>query len=182
MSQRQRGLLIMDASVLIDLCTADPSVSTLISEHIGQVHVPLPLLREEIDQLTESDCTDLGIVAVEPSLAVAAEAAERRAGLSFHDRVCLLLAREKGWTCVTNDRALRRACADEGVPVLWGLEAIALLVDLGALPSPAAAELGHAIRAANPAFITERILTSFLERIARGAPKRKRKSRKRGEK
>ncbi len=111
MGRSRKGLLIMDANVLIDLCEADRTVIRLISDHVGQVHVPLPVLREEIDQIDEAEYADLGIVPVDPPLQTATEAAVRRAGLSFHDHLCLLLARDNGWTCVTNDGRLRRECA-----------------------------------------------------------------------
>jgi len=81
----------MDANVLIDLCEADRTVIRLISDHVGRVHVPLPVLREEIDQIDEGEWADLGIVPVDPPLPTAAEAATRRSGLSFHDHLCLLL-------------------------------------------------------------------------------------------
>jgi predicted nucleic acid-binding protein len=178
MGRRRRGILIMDASVLIDLCAADRTLIALISDQLGPVHVPLPLLREEVQDIAESDCAELGIVAVEPSLEMIVDATSRRGGLSFHDRICLLLAQDHGWTCVTNDAALRRACGEAGVAVLWGLEVVALLVEEGALPAADAAEVGRAIRAANP-YITERVLHAFLERIGAGeGPTRRRRRRK----
>src|SRR5712691_10948386 len=108
MGRSRTGLLIMDASVLIDLCEADRTLIRIISDHVGQVHVPLPVLREEVEQIDESEYTELGIVPVDPPLQTAIDAAGRRAGLSFHDHLCLLLARDNGWTCVTNDGRLRR--------------------------------------------------------------------------
>ena len=126
----RRPLLLMDANVLIDFCDADVTVIPLVSKHIGQVHVPRPILDDEVEQSGELDWTELEIIAVEPSLAVVSEAAANpRAGLSFHDTLCLLLARDNGWTCVTNDARLRRECVTERVPTLWGFELLALLVE-----------------------------------------------------
>lgn len=159
----------MDANVLIDLCEADRSVVRLLSDRVGKVHVPLPVLRDEVDPVDEAECADLGIVPVEPPLSMAVEAAKRRAGLSFHDHLCLLLARERGWTCVTNDGRLRRECAAECVPILWGLEAVALLVDGGALTAEAAEDVGLAIQRANPRYITEAVLETFRRRIGAAA-------------
>jgi len=172
----------MDANVLIDLCEADRTIIRLVSDHISRVHVPLPVLREEVDQIDEAECADLGIVPIEPSLETAMAAATRRAGLSFHDHLCVLLARDHGWTCVTNDGRLRRECTAEEVPVLWGLETVALLVDGGALTAVAAEEIGRAIQRANPRFITDDVIAGFLERIGlapkkmgpRKVPKKKR--------
>ncbi|MGI5862446.1 MAG: hypothetical protein ACOX6T_10375 [Myxococcales bacterium] len=160
----ERSLLI-DANVLIDLCEADRTVIRLISQHVGQVLVPLPVLREEVDQIDEAECPDLGIVLIEPSLQTAAEAATRRGGLSFHDHLCLLLARDKGAACVTNDRRLRRECAAENVPVRWGLETVALLVDVGALTPEAAEEIGDAVQQASSQFITDPVIERFHARI-----------------
>jgi hypothetical protein len=171
MGRSRRALLIMDANVVIDFCEADRTVIRLISDHIGKVHVPLPVLREEVDQIDEAECADLGIVAVEPPLQTAADAAVRRAGLSFHDHLCLLLARDNGWTCVTNDGRLRRECAAENIPVLWGLETVALVVDAGVLTAAAAEEIGRATQRANPRFITAEVIAGFLERIGLSAKK-----------
>jgi hypothetical protein len=168
MERSPKGLLIMDANVLIDFCEADRTVIRLISQHVGQVHVPLPVLREEVDQLDESECADLGIIPVDPPLQTAIDAAARRSGLSFHDHVCLLLARDNGWTCVTNDGRLRRECATENVPVLWGLETVALLVEGAVLTAVAAEEIARAVQRANPRFITDDVLQRFLVRIGAG--------------
>lgn len=164
----KKPLLIMDANVLIDLCAADRTVIRLISDHVGRVHVPLPVLFEEVEQIDEAEYADLGIAPVDPPLQTATEAAGRRAGLSFHDHLCLLLARDNGWTCVTNDGRLRRECAAEKVPVLWGLETVALLVDRGVLDAKAAEEIGRGVQRANPRFITEVVIDRFLERIGVG--------------
>ncbi|MBI5544455.1 MAG: hypothetical protein HY901_11230 [Deltaproteobacteria bacterium] len=94
MEHSHKGLLIMDANVLNDLCEADRTVIRLISEHVGQVHVPLPVLQEEVDQIDESECADLGIVLVDPPLQTAIDAAARRAGLSFHDHLWEARSRE----------------------------------------------------------------------------------------
>ena len=176
-----KGLLIMDANVLIDLCEADRTVIRLISDHVGQVHVPIPVLREEVDQIDEAEYAELGIVPVDPPLQTATDAAARRAGLSFHDHLCLLLARDNEWTCVTNDGRLRRECTAEKVPVLWGLETVALLVDGGVLTAKAAAEIGRAIQRANPKFITDGVIEGFLERIGSAGKKKVRRKKRKGD-
>jgi hypothetical protein len=172
MERTRGGLLIMDANVLIDLCAADRTVIRLISEHVGRVHVPLPVLEQEVSQIDASEYDVLEIAPVDPPLQTATAAAQRRAGLSFHDHLCLLLARDNGWTCVTNDRRLRIECATENVDVLWGLETVALLVDRGVLVAGAAEEIALAIQAVNPKFITAAVIAGFRERIG-FAPKSK---------
>jgi len=165
MGSSRRTFLLMDANVLIDFCDSDRTVLSLISKHLGTVHVPLPILLEEVDQFKDFDWTELGIIGVDPSLEIVTLAAQRRAGLSFHDHLCLLLARANGWTCVTNDGRLRRECATEGIATLWGLEVVALLVEDGALPAKAAEAVGRSIQSANPKFITPQVLDRFLKRI-----------------
>lgn len=156
----------MDANVLIDFCEADRTILRLVSEHIGPVHVALPILREEVQSLlADDDHAELGIVSVEPSLEVATEAARKRTGLSFYDQLCLILARDNGWTCVTNDGRLRRECESVKVPVLWGLETVALLVDAQVLPVQDAERIGRTIQRSNPRFITDKVIRGFLERI-----------------
>src|SRR6266542_495350 len=105
---RTRGLLIMDASVLIDFCDTDPTVLKLISNNVGQIHAPSPMLHEEVEPLADTSWDDLGLIEVHPTLDMATAAAARRAGLSFYDHLCLLMARDNGWTCVTNDGRLRQ--------------------------------------------------------------------------
>jgi len=41
MASQPAGLLIPDANVLIDYCAADSAILTLISRHVGQIHVPV---------------------------------------------------------------------------------------------------------------------------------------------
>jgi predicted nucleic acid-binding protein len=167
--------LLMDANVLIDLLKADRALFKLISGHVGRLHVPLPVLREDVKQIAEQDCAELGIVPVEPSLDIVVRAAVRRSGLSFHDHMCLLLARENGWICVTNDGRLRRECSSEHVAVAWGLEVIAGVVDAGGLTAPQAAKMARAIQRANPRFITDKVVSAFLERVGLGRKPRRRR-------
>ena len=48
--------------------------------------------------------------------------------LSFQDRACLMLSQEMGWTCVTNDQKLKKACTHEQVSTLGGFGLLNLLV------------------------------------------------------
>ena len=156
-------LLIVDACVLIDLCDTDRSVLTLLSRYVGDVYVATPVLAE-VQQLDESEALTLGIKLVEPSFEMTAEAAATRGPLSFADRLCFLLAKERAWTCVSNDRRLRRTCEEGSVPVLWGLELLALLVDNGSLPATSASDIAQRVCTANR-FIGDAVLGRFLARI-----------------
>src|SRR3990172_755989 len=133
MRRSRRTSFLLDANVLIDFSHAGFEILRVLADGVGRLHVPLPVLREEVDPSGEEDWPALGVTVVEPDLSIAAAAATRRPGLSFHDHLCLLLARAQGWTCVTNDGRLRRECQAEGIPVCWGLELVTLAVEAGGL-------------------------------------------------
>ena len=160
-------ILLFDANVLIDLYDADSSIFRVVSDSVGPVHVVLPVF-EEVGQIDEAEAEALGLTLVEPDLAHFAAAAELSRRLSEEDRICLVVAREEGWTCVTNDRALRRECDAARVEVIWGLELLALTVEAGACRRPAAAALARAIAENNPTHITAAVLERFLRRIGEG--------------
>jgi hypothetical protein len=101
-------LLLVDADVLIDYALADASILGLAARHVGSVHVVRSVL-DEVTQLRPSDCSRLGIEVVEPSLDQLLKAAEVRGRLSFNDRLSLIVAHDQGWTCISNDRALRKS-------------------------------------------------------------------------
>lgn len=162
---RTRSGLLLDASVLIDYAKADVSILELVARHVAPVRIALPLL-DEVDQFTRSDCERLGILIEEPSLDQLLQAAAQRGGpLSFQDRLCIIVAHASGWTCVSNDKSLRRECDRIGVPVLWGLELMVQLVDRGQLTPKQASKTAQAIGSANPRYITKGVLTRFETRV-----------------
>jgi hypothetical protein len=103
---------------------------------------------------------------VEPTLAQATEAASPNGRLSFQDRTCLVVCRDNGWTCVSNDKALRRSCDAVGVAVRWGLELMLELVQGGHLPAEDADDAAERIHRANPVFLNATILAAFREKLA----------------
>ena len=156
-------LLVFDACVLIDFAKADTTILTLVSRHVGEVHVATPVF-EEVEDIDPSMAASFGIKLYEPSLEIAAAAAATRGRLSFPDRLCLAIAKEEGWTCVSNDKQLRSHCAAEKVPVLWGFEVLALVVEARALTPAAARDLALQI-AANNTRIGRQVLLRFFSRI-----------------
>jgi len=163
----RRKLMIMDACVLIDFIKAERAVLELVVKHIGPLHVTSPVVDEvnEIDD--ENELVELGLNIVEPEIEDAYAAAGRSGPLSFEDRLCLLTAKRHGFTCVTNDKNLRKSCEQEGVPLLWGLELVAELHKVGGIPGKEAETLAQAIRRSNPKHITEKIVSRFVELIRR---------------
>ena len=159
----RRRLLVLDACVLIDLSHVDRDVLTDVCRSVGQVHVPRPVF-DEVDQVDETTAQDVGLVIVEPELDDLLEAARvPRGALSFQDKLCILVAQRNGWTCVSNDKPLRHECTSRGVPVLWGLEMLAL-----AVPSVAVSELegaAWAIHAKNPRYVPKKLVGEFITKL-----------------
>ncbi len=159
------GFLLVDANVLVDYQSADLEILSLVSQHIGPVYIVSTVLAE-VDGLDEWECERLGLHVVEPTLAQATEAASPNGRLSFQDRTCVVVCRDNGWTCVSNDKALRRACGGVGVAVRWGLELMLDLVEVGHLPVATAAEAAERMHGANPVFLNATILAAFREKLA----------------
>lgn len=159
-------LLIVDADVLIDYVGADLSMLGTVSRNVGQVHIAGVVL-QEVDGLDANACAAHDLVVVEAGHLVLNEAAARRGQLSFEDWVSLLLAKENGWTCVTNDKALRRTCADADVDVRWGLEVMLDLLKIDAALHDDVVSVATAIHERNRTHITADILAKFVTRAGR---------------
>lgn len=167
------ALFIVDANVLIDYADSDRTVLALVSRHLGTVHVPEDIV-DEVQQMSRSDYDALGLRIVSPSNAQYTQAGQPLPGLSFVDRLCFIMARDAGWTCVSNDAPLRKACVSSKVPVLWGLEPMLLLVDGGHLSPDVAVGVAQAIRSANPRYITAAVVEAFERKLtSRKRPPRK---------
>lgn len=159
----------MDASVLIDYCAADRTVLRSISEHVGRLVVPSIVLAE-VDALDEAACGELALDIVEPPMEMLLGADERPRGLTVEDFVCLKMAHENAWTCVTNDGRLRAQCEELRVAIMWGLEPMAALVKDGHLSVEEARATAEAIHESNPYFITREIVDRFIAKLTRGNP------------
>jgi len=160
-----RRFLILDACVIIDFVEVDRTLFKIVRDAVGVVHVATRVLHNEVTKLDASDVEALGVKLVTPSLAMMSEAALAGGGLSPRDWVCVLLAEERGWTCVSNDKRMRAECTRRSVDVLWGLELIAMAVEAGALPATAAGDVGREICRLNPR-MTAAVLAAFLKRVA----------------
>lgn len=159
--------LVLDACVLIDFCKVDKTILSVVCEHVGAIHVPSPVLNE-VDQLTEDEAAELGIVVVDPALEQLVAAGVRRGGLSFEDGLCVIMARDLSWTCVSNDGAVRKACELQSVPVLWGLEMMGMAVAVGGLGLGEAEQAAWAIHRDNKLFVTEEIVRRFIKKVRKG--------------
>lgn len=157
-------LLIVDANVLIDYANSDPGVLTSVSLHIGPIQVPSVVL-DEVGQLSEDDCESLGLIVLEEPVEILLAAGEKRGALSFEDHVCLLLAKENDWICVSNDKPLHKACGKEKVAVKWGLRLMIELVEMELMDKRAAIDIAKAIQVSNPTHITPEIIEEFTKII-----------------
>ncbi|EIJ80122.1 hypothetical protein PB1_07172 [Bacillus methanolicus PB1] len=165
MGTKKQRFLILDANILIDFFKCDPMIIKLICTYVGQIYLASPVLNE-VKEISDSDCLELGITLVEPELEqIMLAATEKRCPLSFQDRLCLILAKDNGWTCVTNDKPLRRECVSDGVPLIWGIELLCMLVESGGLPFLHTKEIILRIKQNNPKYITEDIVQRAFVRL-----------------
>lgn len=158
-------LLVVDANVLIDYVKIDSSILSLAAQHLGDIHVPSVIL-DEVCQLNEADCEQLGLIVIEEPLEILSAAAENRGRLSFEDHVCLLLAQKEGWICVSNDKPLHRACSEEKIEVFWGLRLMLELVERNFLDKQTATTTALQIHMTNPRHITLEIIETFNKKLS----------------
>lgn len=156
-----RTVLLADADVLIDYRESELGVLELVVQHVGRVVVLAPVL-SEVHGVTKTQCASLGLEVIEVETEQMLRAAEVESSVSFNDRLCLVACRDEGWTCVTNDGALRRLCKQHGVQTRFGLGLMVDLVAEGALTKRRAVMVARQIQAANPLHVNERVLTRFL--------------------
>lgn len=164
MGTNKLRFLILDANILIDFFKCDKTIIKLINTYVGQIYLATPVLNE-VQEISESECIELGITLVEPELDQVMIAAEMRGPLSFQDHLCLILAKDRNLTCVTNDKPLRKECEYEGVPLIWGIELICILVEYGGLPSLHAKDIILRIQLNNPRYITDDIVNKAFLRL-----------------
>ena len=157
-------VLLTDADVLIDYRESEIKILELVVQHMGRVVVLAPVL-DEVQGVTPAQCAQLGIEVVEVETEQLVRATEVESRVSFNDRLCLVACREEGWTCVTNDGALRRLCERHGVTTRFGLGLMVDLVAAGVLTRRRAMAVARQIQASNPLHINERVIQRFLEAL-----------------
>ena len=155
---------VIDANVLIDYADSDPSILTLFSKSIGTIHI-IPDVLEKVEQLNMKELCRLGLVIAEPTLEQYLEAGQNIPGLAFDDKLCLILSRDNHWTLISNDKALRSACKNANISLLWGLELMLPLVEKDLLPPSLAQKTAARIHAINPGFVNQQIIEHFANKI-----------------
>lgn len=158
-------LLVLDASVLIDIADVRLELLSTVRMSLGRTAVPAPVLHE-VDQIDRGCCASLGLEVVEPTLGQLAEAAAPLAGLSEEDMICLIIARDSGGICVTSDGALFNTCGRLGIPCWRGLRLLLKLAECGALEVRTAIAVVRDIRAIN-VYVTPDMVRAFaIEALA----------------
>ena len=153
-------VLLADADVLIDYRDAALEILELVAAHMGRLVVLAPVL-EEVRGLGAAECAQLGMEVVAVETDRLAQASEVETRVSFNDCLCMVACREEGWTCVTNDGALRRLCRRHGVKTRFGLGLMVDLVAAGALPRRRALAVARRMQRSNPLHINEGVVERF---------------------
>ncbi|MBO7485609.1 MAG: hypothetical protein J6T84_06060 [Spirochaetaceae bacterium] len=149
---------ICDANVLIDYSKSDISIITKIAEYYEQVCVP-DIILQEVGTISDEEAAKLGITIVETPLEL-----EEIPSLSYQDRTCLYYVKKHKWTCLTNDKALRKNCIEAGGTVVWGLEMLLKLVDIDLITKTHAEKIAKRIHQVNPE-INDEILQDFMAKL-----------------
>lgn len=163
-------VLLADADVLIDYRESELDILKLVVQHIGRVVVLAPVL-DEVQGVTPTQCRQLGIEVVEIMTEQLLQASEGESRVSFNDYLCLIACRDEGWTCVTNDGALRRLCQRHGVATRFGLGLMVDLVAVGVLTRRRALAIARQIQTSNPIYINERVITRFRAALVATIPR-----------
>ena len=159
-------ILLADADVLIDYRDSDLEMLKLIAQHVGPVAVLSPVL-DEVHGVSRADCARLSISVVEVATGRLLRAGVVDSSVSFNDRLCFVVCDEESWTCVTNDRALRRLCERHGVRTRFGLRLMVDLVEFGAITAERAMSIASKMHESNPLHINERVIARFTNALDR---------------
>ena len=100
--------------------------------------------------MADTDPESLGILLAGPSLEQAFEAANDESVLSDQDCLSLIMARDNGWICATNEKVLYSRCQTEGVAAIRGLTIMLELHRIGQLTFDEAMETVNSIHATHP--------------------------------
>ena len=172
MGDKLTAVYLVDANVLIDYLNSDISILTIYSKEIGQIYIPVDVL-DRVKQMDTGDCNRLNLKIVEPTIEQYLEAGPKVRGLAFDDRICLVLAKENKWTCITNDKQLRATCEKYGISVVWGLEIMLPLVEKELIEPTDALHIAKDIHESNPFFVNKIILKRFEDKIGKIIRKKK---------
>jgi hypothetical protein len=156
-------VLITDACVLIDYAKSAKDVLRILTRSV-RVVVPRILLVEEVHDLTVDEAVSLGLEIVDAPIEMLDEATRMPRPLSNYDWLCLILARDNSWICVSNDKRLRAECNSIGVDVQWSLDPVLMLVRQNKISKQHAEKTVRAMAKQNR-FIGTHVVARFISRI-----------------
>ena len=119
MTTKSEGLLL-DANVLIDLLDSDFSVLSDVKKHVAEIFVLRDIFTNELPDLSEPDCHEVGLVIINPKKHVSKASETKLGQLTPEDRLNLFTSIDSGFSLVTNDVKLRKACEKRQVKVIGG--------------------------------------------------------------
>ncbi len=114
-------ILLSDANILIDFAKVG-GLDALVK--LGTLEV-LDVVLAEVEELSEPQVSTLGVRVVQVQETWLQKAkALKKAGLSLADALCLHYCLTNGYTLLSNDGRLRRACVENQVAVHGSLWAV----------------------------------------------------------
>lgn len=163
-----RPALLADANVLIDYQHSDLNLLALVGKRIAPIFVLTSILKE-VKGLSEKDCRELGIRLIEATTEELLQAQQHPLRAHLNDRLCFVVARERGLVCLTNDGKLRRHCEEQGVSTRYGLRLLVNLVASDALLLPRAEDFAQDLYASHGRYLTKEVLNRFLVELRAAA-------------
>jgi len=155
--------VISDTNILIDYIVSNKYILSVSCEKLYKFIIPTPIFKE-IKQLPQEEAINLGMEIYEPSLKQVIEANQRDGKLSFYDKLCFVVARDKKCICATNDKVLKNYCTNNNVDTIWGLEIMLRLYENNFLEKKTAVETARDIHKSNK-LITKEVLETFIAKI-----------------
>jgi rRNA-processing protein FCF1 len=159
-----QNAILTDTCVIIDLVTANETVTNLISKHIGQLYT-LPQVVEEVKTIDPNlKLTELGFIIIDAHVGGLYDASLPLMGLSLCDKLLFFTAQLDNIYLATNDKGIRSQCKKNNVTVFWGLELILKLHKSGGISSGDAKQIALKIMESND-YITYEIYIDFCNKI-----------------
>ena len=156
--------LLLDANVLIDFFNSDFSILSDIRRHIAEIFVLSDILEFELPDISISDCHEVGLAIIDPKDHVSKESETELGQLSPEDRLNLFTAVDSGYSLVTNDVKLRKACEQRNIKIIWGLQLLLMLVEKSEYSIDDARVIGENMCDSND-YISEEIVNDFISKI-----------------
>ena len=168
---KPKGILICDANILIDYLDVNMSILCLATTHCYEIYVPETVLAE-VRQIKGVDLNALGIKRYELKFnhLVTAKKMSNSSSLSEEDSLCFIIAKEEGWICATNEKALRNKCQREKVDTIRGLRFMLDLVEHGRLSTEDAISTAKKIGDMNPR-MPQNVIDKFIRLIEDTIPR-----------